>query len=343
MGFVDRAERCVFDLDPESGAPHGWDFLGSVPVPLRNRVREAVAQTAPRCLDTGGAPLKCAFPLGQGGRGPFERLRHIRALDDFPGMPVSCDGGNAFNRRFHRTHVEAGAFSGCQPDGAPPEMSQLLDPEGWMGVFAVAPFVMLIDRERLDGKPTPRRWSDLADPLYRGEVVFGGWKPEGERRFRSVSEFFLLSMLRRFSVEGLGRILANVPTLVHSAQMPRLAGTGASVGGVYVAPWFLADLCPRRAMTEGVWPEDGALAYPLWLTVQADRRRALQPLIDLFYGNELAAYLAENLYPPLAPCGRDAIPRGGLTWLGWDYLRSRHAASYLKAARAAFLEFVPCA
>ena len=91
-----------------------------------------------------------------------------------------------------------------------------------------------------------------------------------------------------------------------------------------------------------IWPEEGALAYPLWLTVQAHRRAIFEPLIDLFYGAELAGYLNDNLYPSLSPHARPHIPPGGVTWLGWDYVRSRCAAADQKAARAAFAEIVPC-
>ena len=342
MGFLEGAARYVFDVDAMNGSPRGLDFLGSVPVPLRRHVREDVARTVARVSAAGGAPLKCAFPMGQGGRGPFERLRHIRSLAEFPGLLVSCDGGGAFNRRFHREHVETGAFAGCQPDGVAPQLRPLIDPKGWIGVFAVAPFVMLIDHARLEGRPAPRRWSDLTDPVYRGQVVFGGWRPEGERRFRVVNGFFLVNMMRRLGLAGLRAVLANVPTLIHSAEMPRLAGTRASAGGVYVLPWFLADLCPRRAATEVVWPQDGALAYPLWLTVQAARRRELAPLIDHFYGADLSAYFNRNLYPSLAPDAPLSLPQGGLAWLGWDYVRSRQAAADLKVARAVFAEIVPC-
>ena len=90
-----------------------------------------------------------------------------------------------------------------------------------------------------------------------------------------------------------------MPLLLHSAQMPRLAGTDASPGGIYIAPWSMADMCPRRKVTEVVWPEDGALAYPLWLTVKASHRKALDPLLRYFYGAELGRYLNANRYPAL--------------------------------------------
>ena len=37
---------------------------------------------------------------------------------------------------------------------------------------------------------------------------------------------FLLAMLRLLGPKGLAGVVANVPQLLHSAQMPRVAGTG---------------------------------------------------------------------------------------------------------------------
>jgi len=320
------------DASQPRGAPKGWDLLGGVPVPLRQRVRDGVADLL---ASHGEQGLKCCVPLGQGGRGPFERLRFIRALDEFPDMLVSSEHGNAFNRAFHRRHVEAGVFSGCQPDGVDPIFSQLVDPKGWIGVFAVAPFVLLIDRQRLGGLPIPRKWADLMEPVYCGQVVFSGWRREGNGPYSHLNLFFLLSMAREFGLEGVEKLMANVPSLLHSTQMPRLAGGGASPGGIYVVPWSLASICPRRDQTEVVWPEDGALAFPLWMTVKETQRQRLDFLIRHFHGPELADYLNHNGYPALSsecPC---TLPDGAsFKWLGWEFLRHSATAGLIKAIRA---------
>jgi len=317
----------------QRGAPRGWDLLGNVPVPLRQRVRDGVAEV----VEAQDAPLRCCFPMGQGGHGPFERLRYVRALVDYPDMLVSAEHGNAFNRRFHQRHMAAGDFSGAQPDGVASVFAELVDPKGWIGVFAAAPYVLLVDRRRLGGLPVPRRWADLLDPLYRGQVVFGGWRREGQQRYGQYSKFFLLSILRLFGADGLARLLANVPGLLHSAQMPRMAGTDSSPGGIYVLPWSLADICPRRSETEVVWPEEGALAYPLWLTVKSAERQRLAPLVGHFHGGELADYLNDNRYPALCPQAASILPDGaGFHWLGWDYLRHRATARDIQAACGLF-------
>jgi ABC-type Fe3+ transport system substrate-binding protein len=193
--------------------------------------------------------------------------------------------------------------------------------------------VFLIDHRRLNGAPAPRRWSDLADPACRGQVVFGGWRRKGESRWSQINKFFLLGMTREFGLDGLARIVRNAPTLLHSAQMPRLAGTDASRGGIYVLPWSLADICPRRADTEVIWPEDGALAYPLWTTVKSAQRARLDLLIRHFHGTGLGRYLNANRYPALCPGLAPALPEGArLKWLGWDFVRHPSTAKLGQAA-----------
>lgn len=318
-----RAETC------------GLDFLGSCPVPLRVRMRDDIASIAD------ANRLSWRAPSGQGGRTPMDRLRFIRELEEFPRLLVSAESGAAFNRAFHAAHVARGDFSSLQPERCDDAFidAGLIDPSGWIGVYAVAPFVLLIDRVRLGARPTPRSWVDLADPIYRGEVVFSGWRREGDARWRSFNAFFLVSMLQLLGEQRLSAILANAPRLMHSTQMPRFAGTGASLGAIYVLPWALADLCPRRERSEVVWPREGALAFPLWMTAQTRHSERIAPLADHFFADATARWLDHNLYPSLAPGRPRLLPDAArLLFPGWDYLRHRSAADDGKRAARLFHE-----
>lgn len=148
-------------------------LLGNVPLPLRHCVRDGVADQVKTMRDRGGETLRCCFPMGQGGVTPFQRLRFIRHLDDFPDMLVSAEHGNAFNRRFHARHMAGGDFRSGQPADVASVFTQagLVDPQGWIGVFAVALFVWRIDRERLGDVPVPRRWADLAGEAFAADIV----------------------------------------------------------------------------------------------------------------------------------------------------------------------------
>jgi ABC-type Fe3+ transport system substrate-binding protein len=271
----------------------------------------------------------------------MDRLRLIRKLEDFPKLLVSSENGNIFNREFHERHVEKGAFCAVQPAQAaqPFRDAGLIDPRQWIGVYAIAPFVLLVDRERLGTRPVPQSWSDLSDPLYREEVVFSGWRRPGSRHWRTYNLLFLVTMLRLLGEHGLRRLLANTPTLLHSAQMPRVAGTGASPGAIYVLPWAQAALCPRRDRTQIVWPREGAIAFPLWITAQAAHRDRISSLADYFFAATTADWLDRNLYPSLAAGRAPRVPAGArLLFPGWDYLRHRSAAHDAKRASALFVQ-----
>jgi ABC-type Fe3+ transport system substrate-binding protein len=147
-------------------------------------------------------------------------------------------------------------------------------------------------------------------------------------------------MAEAFGLDAVAALVKNVPGLMHSAQMPRYAGSNMSIGGIYVLPWSLADLSPRRDLTEVVWPEDGALAYPLWLTANGAKKNSVRPLIDYFYGRALADYLDANRYPALG-LGKAVIPDGaGLRWPGWDFIRHRDTADIVRAACRVFEDAV---
>lgn len=334
-----HAPRAFGETHTPRATARGWDFLGSCPAPLRMRMRDDLADLLRETHRTRGERLKGCMPMGQGGRTPFERLRYIRDLEDFPKLLASADHGNAFNRAFHARHVETGAFVAPQPAGAAAafENAGLIDPRGWIGVYAVAPFVLLVDRARLGARKIPKNWADLADPVYRGDIALSGWRPEGAPQWRAFNQFFLVAVARLLGDKVLREVLANLAGLAHSAQMPRLAGTANSVAAIYVLPWALADMCPRRDRTEVLWPREGALAFPLWMTAQAAHSERVAPLADYFFSPKTARWLDHNRYPSLAPTGGATLPADArLAWPGWDFFRARATAAEIKRITALF-------
>lgn len=299
-----------------------WDCLASVPVPLRQMVLDGLTRLLVRHRLMGGDRLDVCFPMGQGGHTPFDRLRRIRGPEDYPNLVVSCGEANPFSRRFHRDHGGDFALEQPGPVAAVFTDAGLVDPQGQVGVFAVAPYVLLVDHRRLGGLPAPRSFEDLLDPRYRGQVVFSGWQRPGSPRVTHYNSFFLLAVHTLFGDGGIRALAQTVAGMIHSTQMPRLAGSNASVGGIYVAPWPLADMCPRRAHTTVVWPAEGAPAWPLWAVRKHSAAGRVAPLTGYVFGAELAGILTRNRYPALSPAAPPVLPPGArLWWPGWEAVR----------------------
>lgn len=321
-----------------------WDCLATVPVPIRQTVLDGMTRLLVRHRLLGGAPLDVCFPMGQGGRTPFGGLRRIRRPDAYPAMVVSCEEGNLFNRRFYRDHGHAFALEQPGPVAEVFARAGLVDPLGQVGIFAVAPYVLLVDHRRLGGLPAPSGFADLLDPRYRGQVVLSGWQRPGNGgatggRAARYNSFFLLAIHMLYGDEGIRALAQTVAGMIHSTQMPRLAGSNASVGGIYVAPWSLADMCPRRTRTAVVWPQEGAPAWPLWAVGKRDAAARLVPLTGYVFGTELGAILNRNRYPSLCPAVPPVMPAGvRLWWPGWDAVRDPATARRRRHAAALFFD-----
>lgn len=305
-----------------TSSPGALDFLGRMPIPLRRPFKTGLDRVVAARRAENGVSLSCCFLMGGEWQAPFAGLT-ARSPDDLPGMVVSSWSADLMTARW-LDHF-AGPTTATSPPAHPACIEGgLCDPLGACSVFAVIPLVFLVDHGRLGDRPVPRRWGDLLGPHFRRDVIFGGWRPNDRVPFTDFNEFLLLCLLEEFGRSGIEAFAANVKMLAHNIRTVRTAGTDSDEGAaVAVLPWLQADLCPRRARTSVVWPEDGALAMPIGFVAKPEQRDRLRPLIDYVTGPDLGAVLAKNRYPPVAAAIPQAFPPGArLKWPGWDHVRS---------------------
>ncbi|THF62779.1 ABC transporter substrate-binding protein [Pseudothauera rhizosphaerae] len=312
-----------------------------MPVPLRRPFKSGLDRALARHAAHGGGMLDCRLASGGQWDRPFDDLvRQARtgALDEVPAMLVTT---------FHHDILLPDLLDHYRPAprGPQPELhpactaAGLPDPEGVFRVFAVVPFVFLIDERRLRGRAAPRRWEDLLDPAWRDEIVFGGWRPDGESAYQDYNAYLLTALHREFGDAGLTAFAANVRHLQHNVRTASRAGSNsAEVGAVAILPWMQAELCPRRDRTRVLWPEDGALAMPIAGLVRHGADERVRPLMDYLLDDELGAVLARNCYPPATPRLAGLPPGARFKWPGWDYVRGHDMAERSRAAAACFFD-----
>lgn len=333
-------------LDYETGfaanrvTPGEYDFMGRIPVPLKYTFKDGLEKTIKKHRDRTGRDLICYFPMGSGSNAPLEAAVSAKNIGDIPGILLSSVFDAAFENYFLEKYIKKGYFQSCQKTPLAPIYSDcaISDPLKAFTVYAVVPIVMLVDRKRLGSLPVPRYWRDILDPVYRKKIIFGGWRKNDDVPYSEFNNFLLLDLYKNYGAEGLKAFAQNVKNLLHNVYMPRIAGTDSNLGAaIYILPWFLASICPRRENVSVVWPKDGALAYPLYLLAKKNQLQRTKPLIEYITGNDLGQYLADNRYPSLNPkVVYPYSPGAKLKWIGWDYIYSNNVMDLTRLAAKTF-------
>jgi ABC-type Fe3+ transport system substrate-binding protein len=318
--MLHRRLTCLDDAN--QAAPHlaTLDFLGRMPVPLRQGFTSGLDSAA----HAAGGRRIC-FVKGNEWYAPFEALARAEPTAGFPHMILTPFTHDVLAVSFQERLRAAGhAAATPRPIHPAAQGAGLVDPAGLFSVFAVIPWVFLIDHRKLGEKPLPLKWQDLVDPVYHDQIVFGGWKRPSDSTYPDCNDFLLLYVLRRFGSEGVRAFADNTRAILHNTVATRFAGTSNPQGGaISIMPWMQADICPRRDRTSVIWPDDGAMTMPMGFSVASSQRDRVQPLLDFVCGDAYSANLARNRYPAVWADGPQGLPDGArLDWIGWDYTRT---------------------
>jgi ABC-type Fe3+ transport system substrate-binding protein len=338
VSLLSKAEQGAFE-QPQA-APRDLDFLGRMPIPLRRQFKAGLDRTVAAHRETTGTQLECCFLSGGEWYHPFDGLIDT-PVEHLPGMLVSTFYHDILNPGLLAHYAPRAGSRPAAPSHPACRDAGLDDPLGIFRTFSAIPFVFLVDEKRLRGRTAPRVWSDLFDPQWANDIVFGGWRPNEQSAYHDYNSYLLMCLRQEYGDAGLLAFAANVKHLQHNIRTATQAGSNStSVGAIAILPWLQAELCPRRERTRVVWPEDGALAMPIGYLVKATAEARVEPLLDYVSGTALGGMLARNCYPPTNPAVAGAFPVGArLKWPGWDYARSRDIAAENRLAAGIFFDF----
>ena len=181
------------------------DFLGRMPVPLRDDFAVGLERAA---AAAGGRRI-CLL-ISNEWHAPFGELARTGSTAGFRHMILSPFTRDVLSIPFQQRLRAAGhGAAPAMPVHPAAAAAGLVDPAGLFTVFAVIPWVFLIDHRKLGARPMPRRWEDLLDPVYHDQSVFGGWRRPSDGTSPDCNDFLLLTLYRRFGAAGLRAFAAN--------------------------------------------------------------------------------------------------------------------------------------
>lgn len=322
-----------YNVKDESGH---LDFLGYAPCFMKDVFREGLDGVRDIYRAETGTCLKCDIPpyCSNDPDNKYHEIWKTSRIEDFPDAVASDGFDDLFRKEFIDTLASKGYFKSAWNTALnkPFEKAGIRDPDGWYTVYAIVPFILFIDRKKLDGLPAPKRWSDLLDPRFRNKIIVTG----AEGHPVDVPLFYFY---KEHGEEGLRRLAANVKSIWHAAQIAKSAGTSDPSGAaIYVQSLFFAECCPRTDATSIVWPEDGACTSPLYLLVKETRLKELAALTNYITGPELGDNLVRSGFLSLNPRVDNNLPENAaFKWLGWDYIKSHDIPGLRELVRTVFL------
>jgi ABC-type Fe3+ transport system substrate-binding protein len=236
---------------------------------------------------------------------------------------LASDVNNFFHRPFQERFIGKGIFETYTPY-APNnylEKAGFADPSGNYTMLTANMLVMAVDTERLGSKSMPKTWSDLLTSDFEDEIIM-----------RGEDDFFCNAvMLPFYKDHGFGAIrqmAKNIRTGKHPAEMVKLADKGGDEAAtIYIMPYFFA----KRIKNPGVsllWPEDGAIASPVFMMVRKSAIPQHQSLLNFLLSKEVGEMLVSRYFPTIHPDVENTLP-GTVKWLGWDFL-NKHDIGKLK-------------
>jgi ABC-type Fe3+ transport system substrate-binding protein len=312
------------------------DFLAYPPCFLKDIFREGLDGVREKYREETGTCLKSHMPpyCSNDPENIYSDIWKTSNIEDFPDAVASDGFDDLFRKEFIEKLVSKGYFKSAWNTALnkPLEKAGFEDPDGWYTVYAVIPFILFIDKNKLDGLPAPKRWSDLLEPRFQNKVIVTG--SEGHPVDLPLFYFY-----KEHGEEGLRRLAANTKTIWHAAQIARTAGTSDPSGAaVYIQSLFFALCCPRTDATSIIWPEDGACTSPLYLLVKESRMKDLAAVTNYITGPELGRKCAQSCFLSLNPQVDNDLPENAtFKWLGWDYIKSHDIPELRKQVSTIFV------
>jgi ABC-type Fe3+ transport system substrate-binding protein len=306
----------IIDKIPDSRRAD-LDFLGQVHCPLKDRFSRAWEEFQEQYNRTHAVPLRGVSPMGSCGTDIYYNISTVETEAKFPSVVTDSGYEEFFTGNFLESPEKLAWFKACPlPDPVNPLFKNLdlRDPRGIFSIFGAMPYVLLVNHQRLKGRPVPRCIGDLTKADYAGSVGVD-FAPD------DIIELLLTEIEKEQGEQGIRALAHNIGFAGRAPEMASDAVSNREGCCVYLISWFFVHAVPKRDYLEILWPEDGALFNPLYALFKKGETESRRACREFLFGPELGRTMAEGWFVHIHPDVPHPVPEGAaFRWVGWDYL-----------------------
>jgi len=212
------------------------------------------------------------------------------------------------------------------------ESIDLRDADNVYAVIGVVPALMAVNKAALNGRPMPKRWSDLFTKEFENTLALP---------FKDLDLFnaLLLNVYKLFGDEGIQKLAKACTSFLHPAQMVKEhRSSEENEPAVYIAPYFFSTMIRGDSPLSVVWPEDGAVLAPIFMIAKKATYEKTKAFTEFFLSKEAGTVLSQNGYfPSTNPDVDNKLSKDKkFLWIGWDFLKQNDIGALLKKLNADF-------
>ncbi len=299
---------------------NGLNVVGLLPCPVRIPLLEKYNTFYAEYLENGGTPVNTELKAASVGVDWVSKnLEGVTDPKDLPDLFISA----GFDLFFDKEKIGKFRDQGVFEDLVKRTVENPLfagrgfeDPEGIYSIIATVPAVFLVNTKELNGRPTPKSWKDLLDPMWEHSVSL----PVGDF---DLFNAILLNMHKHYGDEGIRALGRSMIQSMHPSQMVKSDRLTQNRPAITIMPYFFTKMTKSGGPMEAIWPEDGAIVSPVFMLAKKERKAELQPLVDFFSSYEVGDTMANlGLFPSLHGEVKNPLESGvPMMWLGWDSIR----------------------
>lgn len=272
-----------------------YELFGRIPCVVKLPLESLIESQWPRSLSRG-----CRF-------------EPVEANEDFePQADLLI--GTGYDRLRHYDELLGSEYRNPIPEAVlHPCFQASRDPRGRFAVLGCIALILAVDTTKLAGRPMPESWRDVLDPMWEKSVLY----PEDE----SFLENTILPQMATLEVPGgTDQLRRNLLRGVHPSQMQRRGGL-CEDAALFIMPYFFAELKSAEEGVALVWPKEGAIASPVFMTAKHPLSVRAQELLHRIQEPDFSRALSAQGRFPSAFSVEGAAPEGALWFRSWASLR----------------------
>lgn len=318
-------------LDTRGHKPEDADYrcAGILPCPIRIPILDGIYESP----ELQSEEYKMSFDLRAAnlGLGDIAAAIDSRDADKIPDALISVGFDTFFDLGNQKYLFEEQGFGMDQPamnKNFDNEEFTMIDPRGRFHTMAVVPCIFLVNKKVLgDRKCTT--WADLLSPEMENSISI----PLGDLdMFGAVC----ISIYKEFGMDGIHKLYKANKQSLHPSQMA-ISNKMPEPPAVNIIPYFFTTVASSPLM-EPVWPEDGAVISPFFITARKDKKLGTDKILEFLNSEENTELFSSNGKFPLTRQGVDAADLEGkkFRWAGWEYLDSIDVTEVMAQAHKIF-------